>query len=234
MAMKYMFIASSLFLAPTESFQVNNPQRLLRSSAASSKTGISYVPSATEDVPESAKTPAFEEHVKSLIQIQETSSTKALPDITTTPKINPHKKGLPNVSEVSSKQEFRRSILEEPEHKLTVVRFYSPVCKACQAIEQDFERLARVNPDINFIHVAYTKKKANRDLVHALGVPSFPYGHVYLGKEMLEESSVNKKYFKSFSKLVESYHDGGCDLPVDESGNVQTEDPYGLPFRKSW
>jgi hypothetical protein len=23
-------------------------------------------------------------------------------------------------------------------------------------------------------------------------------------------------------------------LPVDESGNVQTEDPYGLPFRKSW
>ena len=225
-----MFLASSLYVAPASGFQVipgaRNPIRM-------PTTSLNYIPSAAEDVPDSTKTPNFDQSVRSLIEKTSKQSLADIAKTSSTPK-TPSKKGLPNLFEVNSKQEFRRRFLEEADDQVTMIRVYSPVCKACKAVERDFELLAKANPNVNFINIAYNKDKTNRDLVHAMGIPSFPYTQLYRGKELIEEGSLNKKYFKGWKASLESHMYGGVELPVDDNGEIDVSNPNPNPTRKIW
>ncbi|CAB9517410.1 Thioredoxin [Seminavis robusta] len=172
--------------------------------------------STTEDVPQAATTPEFESKVRNILKPPSSQSTEE--------KIQ----GLPNMRTASRKDELRQAVLEN-EDRLTVVRFHAPYCAQCKRIEPMLRSFARRNPDIQFIDVAYTQDRATRQLVHSLGVPSFPYCHVYhpasLG--LVEEHSMNGKFFQDLTKVIESYQDGGCDLPP----NPNDDGVYGSPYK---
>ena len=193
--MKFFLFASSLIVASTNAFSLNMvstpPSKNPR---IGSKLRYS---SGTEDVP--IASPELDNKVKDLLKPKQTTTKETT-------------KGLPNLREVNSREELKAAVLED-EHKLTVVRYYAPYCKSCKAMESHFYAFARRNPSINFIEVPYTKDRSNRLWVSSLGIPSFPYAHVYhpasLG--LVEEHSINSKYWKDFTKVIESYEDGGCD-----------------------
>ena len=219
--MKLFAFMSSLLFATTTTTTTNafqsvdpTPSHLKRASIPTRTSKLHYT---YADIPEAATTPAFDSKVRNILQ--DTVKTK-------TKKQNENK-GLSNLKTVNSKNELRSAVLED-ENRLTVVRFHAPYCQSCKRMEPLMHQFAKRNPDIQFIDVPYTKDKSNRQLVHSLGVPSFPYCHVYhpasLG--LLEEHSVNQKYWKDFSSIIESYQDGGCDLSPhpDEDGVFST--PY--------
>lgn len=211
--MKLVLFASSLFMASTSALQmVSNPPGARANNRIASKLRYSTVP----DVPQAATTPAFDNKVRNLLQSQKTTTANQKKD-----------RHLPNIKTVSSKDELKAAVLEV-EDRLTVVRFHAPYCKSCKRVEPLMHSFARRNPDIQFIDVAYTKDRSNRNLVHSLGVPSFPYFHLYhpasLG--LLEEHSMNAKHFKDIVKVIESYQDEGCDLPPHPNGDGIYASPY--------
>lgn len=212
----FVFMSSLLFATTTttSAFQTVDPtpSHLKRASIPTRTSKLHYT---YADIPEAATTPAFNSKVRNILQD------------TVKPKTTKKNKGLSNLRTVNSKDELRSAVLED-EDRLTVVRFHAPYCQACKRMEPLMHKFAKRNPDIQFIDVPYTKDKSNRQLVHSLGVPTFPYMHVYhpasLG--LLEEHSVNQKYWKDFSSIIESYQDGGCDVSPypDEDGLYST--PY--------
>jgi len=208
---------ASLLFSPVAAFQPGPnpplyPKRALIPDSPS-KLHYTYV-----DLPEAVETPEFDAKVRTILS----------PPTKTNPT-EKKKNGLDNLKTINSKAELKAAVLED-EDRLTVVRFHAPYCQACKKMEPMMHSFARKNPDIQFIDVPYTKDKSNRQLVHSLGIPSFPYCHVYhpasLG--LVEEHSVNSKYWKDFSKIIESYQDGGCDLSPNPDGEGGL---YSSPYK---
>ena len=212
--MKFFLFASSLLLASTSAWQmaVSRPP----STAASRRLASKLRYSTTEDVPQAASTREFDNTVRNLIKYKASLATTT------------KEKGLANLKSVSNKDDLKAAVLED-EDRLTVVRFHAPYCQSCKKMEPLLHRFARRNPEIQFIDVAYTKDRSNRNLINSLGVPSFPYFHLYhpasLG--LVEEHSINSKYFKDVANLIESYQDGGCDLPP----HPDNDGIYGSPYK---
>lgn len=207
--MKFFLFASSLLVASTNAFSLQmvstpphkNPFRI----------GSKLQYSTTEDVPQVATTPEFDSKVRNLLKPKELKEPK---------------KELDNIKEVNSREALKAAVLEDSD-RLTVVRFYAPYCQSCKRTEPQWRQFAKRNPSVQCIQVAYTKERSNRQLVHSLGVPSFPYMHVYNPNAggLMEEGSLNVKFAKDMFKKVESYVDGGCDLPeMDDEGLYST--PY--------
>ena len=120
------------------------------------------------------------------------------------------------VHEVVTMEDYKTVVVDE-EDCMVVVRFYAPWCRACKAVAPAFQRLAaEYSPSIKFVQVPVTKK--NAFLHEALGVPSVPFAHIYhpdVG--LVEEMRMNKKTFPEFQHVLETYIDGSCDIPADDS-----------------
>jgi len=223
---KFLFVTSLLFATGTTAFQMPKvpPGQSTRAPTPNSPSQLKYT-YTNEVVPEAVKTQEFQDRVKNLIKQKQpaaaTTTTKPAEKKTTKPS------GLPNMMSVNSKEDLKKAVLED-ENRLTVVRFHAPYCQSCKRMEPMLHNFARRNPDIQFIDVAYTKEESNREVIHSLGVPSFPYCHVYhpASAGLLEEHSVNQKYFKDVASRIESYLDGGCDLPPTPNEDGIYASPY--------
>jgi len=137
---------------------------------------------------------------------------------------------MPRNMYVSEKglESYKELIGDETE-RLTVVRFYAPWCQACKRVSSLFDRMARQNPDVKFVQVPISEE-ANKLLVAGLGVPAIPYGHVYHPTAgLVEERSMNKKYFGDFSRIVDSYTQDGCALADDVDPYTGV---YESPYQK--
>lgn len=204
--MKFFLFASSLLVASTNAFQL---QMVSTPPSKNPRVASKLRYSATEDVPQLASTHEFDSKVRNLLKPKQTT------------------KGLPYTKTVNTKDELRNAVLED-EERLTVVRFHAPYCQSCKRMEPLLQGFAKRNQDIQVIDVPYTKDRSNRQLIHSLGVPSFPYFHLYhpasLG--LVEEHSFNSKYFKDVVKMIESYQDGGCDLPPNPDDDGMYSSPY--------
>jgi thiol-disulfide isomerase/thioredoxin len=213
-AMRLLLLASvSSLLVTTEAFQVTQPVH----TRGPKVSPLFYT--VTEDVPDAVQTVEFEKNIRELYKSHKQLEKETLRKEKTTP---------PNMRSIDTFDDLRKAVAEEADGKMTVVRFHAPYCQSCKQMQPLLYNFARRNPDINFIEVAYTQDQSNREIVDRLGVPSFPYCHVYHPTAgFVEESSVNKKYFKDVVKIIESYQDGGCDLPPDADDDTGLFDsPY--------
>jgi thiol-disulfide isomerase/thioredoxin len=128
--------------------------------------------------------------------------------------------------EVASLDEYKRVVADE-RHRLTVVRFYAPWCRACKAMEPAFAKLSRQFPAVQFVQVPVTPETAA--LHQGLGIPRVPYGHVvHPVAGIVEELSLNRKYVTDFTYILQSYVQASCPLPEadgdDES--LWAQSPY--------
>ena len=125
----------------------------------------------------------------------------------------------PLLTEVTTIQDYKRIVADERD-KIVVVRFYAPWCRACRAIAAPFRKLAQDmtggnNSQIKFVEVPLTPDNAY--LHQGLGVNSLPYGHIYHpAAGLVEEQSLNKKYFNAFRDKVHTYVNGQCDIDWDQ------------------
>ena len=66
---------------------------------------------------------------------------------------------------------------------------------------------------IHFITSICTNELLFFSLVNRLGVPSLPFGHIYHPTGgLVEEAKISKKFFPNFSRAVNNYVEGACDL----------------------
>ncbi|GAX11761.1 hypothetical protein FisN_7Lh142 [Fistulifera solaris] len=127
----------------------------------------------------------------------------------------PTKEGnfLPNfernrIIRVNTLEEYRRHVGEE-QHRMVCVRFFSQTCRACKAAEPMFRRMTLEYPSIKFVEVPLLEH--NMYMLKGLGVPSFPYVHLYYpGAGLVEESRINRKVFADFQAVLQQYVDGYC------------------------
>jgi len=118
-----------------------------------------------------------------------------------------------NVHRVETLAEYKTVVADEKK-KIVIVRFFAPWCKACQAMEPYFYRMARKYPQISFVEVPITAK--NADLHQGLNIPRVPFGHIYHPEAgLVEERRVLKKLFPEFETMAQWYIDGFCELPED-------------------
>lgn len=133
----------------------------------------------------------------------------------TTGSWTPTKDGnfLPNlerreITRVSTLEEYKREVGEE-QHRMVCVRFFSQSCRACKAAEPMFRRLTLEYPSVKFVEVPLLEN--NVYMLKGLGVPSFPYVHLYYpGVGLVEESRINRKTFSDFQTVFQHYVDGYC------------------------
>ena len=140
------------------------------------------------------------------------------------------------VLQVTTLEEFKSAIVPttattQP-HQLTVVRFYAPWCRACRAVEAAFYRMASSSHDapaaaqVQFVQVPV--QQDNAQLHASLGVTKLPYAHIYHATAgLVEELKMGKRRFADFQRIVQSYQQASCELPVDvdpESGVYEA--PY--------
>ena len=127
--------------------------------------------------------------------------------------------------QVSSLREYKLHVADETE-RISVVRFFSPYCRSCKAATPAFDLLAHQYPDLNWVEVPVTKN--NAALHQGLGVPSVPYGHIYVpGSGLVEELRMVRPQMQRFGQILQSYADGQCDLPDDTDRNTGIyEAPY--------
>lgn len=112
------------------------------------------------------------------------------------------------ITRVNTLEEYKREVGEE-QHRLVCVRFFSQSCRACKAAEPMFRRLTLEYPSVKFIEVPLLED--NVHMLRGLGVPSFPYVHLYqpvVG--LVEESRINRKVFSDFQTVFQHYVDGYC------------------------
>lgn len=117
--------------------------------------------------------------------------------------------------EVSTIHEYKDVVVDEKD-KIVAVRFYAKWCKSCKAIEGPFRRLMREYPNVKFVETPVTKE--NAFLHEGLGVPSFPYGHIYhpdVG--LVEELKINKHEFQDFTRILNYYVDGEGDVEYPDN-----------------
>jgi thiol-disulfide isomerase/thioredoxin len=122
------------------------------------------------------------------------------------------------LKEVSTLQEYNTVVADEVE-RISVVRFYSASCRSCKGATPAFDALARKYPDLNWVEVPVTQD--NAALHQGLGVPSVPFGHVYVPDAgLVEELRLVRPQMKRFGKVLKSYVEGQVDLP--ETVNPET------------
>jgi thiol-disulfide isomerase/thioredoxin len=135
-----------------------------------------------------------------------------------------------NIREAASLAEIDRLLLQSiHQDRIAIIRFHAPYCKACQAVAPKFDHLARSYPFIDFVQVALPKQNADKEeILTTLQVPSIPWGQLWhpdVG--LVEELSLNPKYFADFVAIVQSYQEASCELQQDmwlETG------VYGAPY----
>jgi thiol-disulfide isomerase/thioredoxin len=126
----------------------------------------------------------------------------------------------------------------------TVVRFYAPWCRACQANQPLYQKLAAAyrnrstsssdgpyqkNPVIQFVQVPLTQETAV--LQQGLGIPSLPYGHIYHAEAgLVEERKIGKKTFGTFEQVLQTYVQGYCDVTYDEENNNNSDNNDSPPL----
>lgn len=123
---------------------------------------------------------------------------------------------LPNlerrkITRVTTLEQYKREVGEE-EHRMVCVRFFSASCRACKAAEPMFRRLTLEYPSVKFVEVPLLEENAY--MLKGLGVPSFPYVHLYdPAVGLVEERRINRKVFSEFQSVFQHYVDGCC--PVE-------------------
>ncbi|GKY96717.1 hypothetical protein MPSEU_000631200 [Mayamaea pseudoterrestris] len=112
---------------------------------------------------------------------------------------------------------------------IAIIRYHAPYCRACIKVAPKIERLARRNTDITFIEVPVSNKNPEKDaILEIMEVPSIPWGQVWHPQVgIVEELSLNPKYFDDFVRIVQSYQQGECELPNDI---YQASGVYGAPY----
>mmetsp|Transcript_18444 Transcript_18444/g.25569 ORF Transcript_18444/g.25569 Transcript_18444/m.25569 type:complete len:264 (-) Transcript_18444:137-928(-) len=130
------------------------------------------------------------------------------------------------ILEVTDIQDYKDQVVDV-QNQIVVVRFYAPWCRSCKAVEPLFKQMAIQNsPNIKFVDCPVTKENAY--LHEGLGIPSVPFGHIYhpdVG--LVEERKLNKKDFKQFKKVFETYVAGECQLPSsDDKDDAVVEQPF--------
>lgn len=149
------------------------------------------------------------------------------------------------VKVVHTLDEFKNVLSNEGKNKIVIVRFYANWCKACKATKQYYYSLAnRFNElkhnNICFVDVPITDK--NVDLHQGLGIPSIPYGHIYIpdnnnnkdgqdhdhheGGLIVEEFRMMKKVYKNHkvSTLLNWYTQGYCNLKIEDNTDGNDDD----------
>ncbi len=72
-----------------------------------------------------------------------------------------------------------------------------------------FRRMTLEYPSVKFVEVPLLQDNAY--MLKGLGVPSFPYVHLYYpGVGLVEESRLNRKVFSEFQSVLQQYVDGYC------------------------
>lgn len=158
--------------------------------------------------------------------VLDTSSSSSTTSSTTPTKAQTRKQRRPsnvkptNLFTAKTLQEYKTTVADEKE-RMVVVRFYATYCRACKAIQSSFYRLADIYPNVKFVEVPCNKE--NSMLHQGLGIPSVPFGHIYVPDVgLVEEMKISKRHFKNFSQILKSYIQGSCDTPDGDSTN-----PYG-------
>ena len=158
------------------------------------------------------------------------------------------------IRQLSNIKDYKHYVVDDVDPNkvtITVVRFYAPWCRACQAIQQRYYRLAQQyeqrmqllppSPQneetlssssrsssssysdvvVRFMECPVTKD--NAILHQGLGVPSLPYGHIYHSKAgLVEEMKLNKNVFTNFESTLASYVNGYCTISYgDEEDEVK-------------
>jgi thiol-disulfide isomerase/thioredoxin len=107
---------------------------------------------------------------------------------------------------------------------ITVVRFYSMHCPACQKAQPAYfgmirKHLAQQQQNqeqrrrgINWVDVQ--ANSSNLDLQQALGLKTIPTGLIYHPQAgLVEEMSFGKKNLKNVEEKIQSYLDNECQIP---------------------
>jgi len=130
----------------------------------------------------------------------------------------PPKRKIPDNFRVVKTLDEYKNMINGNKDQIIVVRFYAPWCKACKAIAPSFYRLTSKHKNALFVDVPVEPDNAN--LHQGLGVPSLPFGHIYHPTGgLVEEAKISKKFFPKFSRAVNNYVEGACDLEeYNESG----------------
>eukprot|EP00978_Attheya_sp_CCMP212_P004743 scaffold10372_cov44-Attheya_sp.AAC.7 len=120
----------------------------------------------------------------------------------------------PNVIPVMTIQEFKDTVVDEPE-KIVVVKYYAAWCGSCRAVAPRFAKLASdYASSVKFVEVPLTKENAY--LHEGLGVPSVPFCHIYHpAVGLVEELKMNKKDFPVVKKALKTYVQGSCEIPEE-------------------
>lgn len=153
------------------------------------------------------------------------------------------------IRQLSNIKDYKHYVVDDVDpHQITitVVRFYAPWCRACQAIQQRYYRLAqqyeqrrpleeatapsfhhsRSSPSnvvVRFMECPVTKD--NAILHQGLGVPSLPYGHIYHSQVgLVEEMKLNKNVFTNFESILASYVNGYCTVTYDNNIHDENDD----------
>lgn len=115
---------------------------------------------------------------------------------------------------VETLENFKKEVADEKQ-KIVAVKFFSPTCHACKAMAPRFKQLALKYPQVKFVEVPLTQNNAM--LHQGLGVPSFPFGHIYHPEAgLVEEGSINRKRIGGFEQKLVDYLEGSCNLPDDD------------------
>mmetsp|Transcript_4682 Transcript_4682/g.7099 ORF Transcript_4682/g.7099 Transcript_4682/m.7099 type:complete len:234 (-) Transcript_4682:189-890(-) len=141
-------------------------------------------------------------------------------NLTTKRKAAPAERALT----VDNIQDYKAEVVDEKE-RLVVVRFYASWCRSCKASEPLFKKLMNTHsPDLKFVQVPLTKETAY--LHEGLGVPSFPFAHIYHPDAgLVEEMKISKPYFREFKDCLNSYAVGSCELAYDDDASGASGSP---------
>jgi len=147
---------------------------------------------------------------------------------------------IPNVTTIDNILDYKSIVVDE-EKSIVVVRFFASWCRSCKASEPSFRNMvsrfsssAEQGIDdghgeqhgVKFVMVQLTKDTAY--LQEGLGVPSIPYVHVYHPEGgLVEESKFSKGYYADFTRVLESYIAGSCDVPPEEDMSDDDDDVVG-------
>jgi thiol-disulfide isomerase/thioredoxin len=152
------------------------------------------------------------------------------------------------IRQLSTLQDYKHYVVDDVDKDgitITVVRFYAPWCRACQAIQQRYYRLAQKYEKLHYneqqeqtelsssssttfvpVHVRFMECPVTKDnavLHQGLGVPSLPYGHIYHSKVgLVEEMKLNKNVFSTFESTLASYVNGYCTVTYDDDNDDVT------------
>lgn len=224
--------AFKLVFPPSQSRRISAP---VAHSTSTSTTRLNYASAATTATADNKyllpPNPAFEDRMRNLglsdnnKKVQQAKKKKN--KLVRVQK----KRQLPSNMRVSANglDEYRRLVFEETT-KMTVVRFYAPWCRSCKRIEPMFEKLAKQNPNVNFVQVPVSNQHKNKNLIDLLGVTRIPYAHIYHPQRgLVEELPMNRKNFDEFRLTFFSYVDRICQLPQDVDS---TTGVYEYPYSK--